>query len=263
MASVSAYIDGFNLYFGMKNKYGRKHMWLDVVELVRHIRPKDDVVVVRYFTAIVKNEPAAAQNQLDYIEAMKAHNGDLLDVRIGRFKDRTIKPCRRCGQPYQCTCPRQYRSYEEKETDVALGAMMVADAARGIGETTLLISADTDLVPALAAVRLVDHDRPVCLALPPGNTGFAKRWGAIGNGQPFLYQRASSSCNTGLSCRQRAISSIPTPWAYVPEMLPGQPSSGLNTLRTAVSGASNVRLKPGVWGGGGRIVGGGPLSPWC
>lgn len=183
---VTAYIDGFNLYFGMKNKYGRKHLWLDVVELVRQIRPKDQVIVVRYFTAIVKNEPAAAQNQVDYLEAMKARNGSLLDVRIGRFKDRTIKPCRRCGQPYQCSCPRQYRSYEEKETDVALGAMMVADAARGIGEMTLLISADTDLVPALSALRLVDGRRPVCLALPPGNTGFARRWNAIGNVRPFF-----------------------------------------------------------------------------
>ena len=193
MASVSAYIDGFNLYFGMKNKYGRKHMWLDVVELVRHIRPKDDVVVVRYFTAIVKNEPAAAQNQLDYIEAMKAHSGGLLDVRIGRFKDRTIKPCRRCGQPYQCTCPRQYRSYEEKETDVALGAMMVADAARGIGETTLLISADTDLVPALAAVR-ARRPQPPHLSRPATRQHrLRKAVGRHRERQPFLYQRTSTA----------------------------------------------------------------------
>jgi NYN domain-containing protein len=186
VAAATAYIDGFNLYFGMKNKYGRRHLWLDVVELIRQIRPKDQIAHVRYFTAIVKNEPAAAENQLKYIEAMKAHNGSLLDVRVGRFKERTIKPCKRCGQPFQCSCPRPYRSYEEKETDVALGAMMVADAARGIGDMTLLVSADTDLVPALSALRLVDDRRPVCLALPPGNTGIARRWNAIGNVSPFF-----------------------------------------------------------------------------
>jgi hypothetical protein len=135
----------------MKSKYGRKHLWLDVVEMIRQLRPADQVVVVRYFSAIVKNEPAAAQNQYDYIAAMKAHNGSLLDVQLGRFKSRTIRHCRRCGQAYTCSCGREYRSFEEKGTDVALGAMMVADAARGIADTSVLISADTDLAPALAA----------------------------------------------------------------------------------------------------------------
>jgi hypothetical protein len=64
--------------------------------------------------------------------------------------------------------------------------MMVADAARGIGDTTLLISADTDLVPALAGVRLVAPTRPIGLGLPPGNTGFARRWTDIGNVHPFF-----------------------------------------------------------------------------
>jgi hypothetical protein len=191
MATVVAYVDGFNLYFGMHAKYGRRHHWLDVVELVRQVRRGDQVGVVRYFSAIVKNEPAAAQNQTDYLAALAAHNGSLVDVRLGRFKDRTIKPCRRCGQPYQCGCPRKYKSYEEKETDVALGAMMVADAARGVGDTTLLISADTDLVPALAAVHLVDPSRPIWLALPPGNTGFSRRWTAIGNVRSFFINEAA------------------------------------------------------------------------
>ncbi|MDH6465112.1 uncharacterized LabA/DUF88 family protein [Micromonospora sp. A200] len=181
MATVAAYIDGFNLYYGMKNKYGRKHLWLDVVELVRQLRPKDQVGVVRYFSAIVKNEPAAAQNQLDYIEAMKARNGPLLDVHLGRFKDRTIRNCHRCGQPYMCKCGRLYRSYEEKETDVALGAMMVADAALEVADTTLLVSADTDLVPALVAVRRVKPSQRIYLAMPPGSGGAARHRASVGD----------------------------------------------------------------------------------
>ena len=43
MTSVAAYIDGFNLYYGMKSRYGRAYMWLDVVELVRQLRPGNDV----------------------------------------------------------------------------------------------------------------------------------------------------------------------------------------------------------------------------
>ena len=32
MPRVAAYIDGFNLYYGMKSRFGRRYMWLDVVE---------------------------------------------------------------------------------------------------------------------------------------------------------------------------------------------------------------------------------------
>ncbi|WP_153040540.1 hypothetical protein [Actinoplanes sp. TFC3] len=102
MATVAPYVDGFNLYYGMKSKYGRKRLWLDVVELIRTLRPNDDVAVVHYFTAVVKNEQAAADNQDHYIEALKSVNGSKVDVHLGRFKTRTIGACRRCGQPYIC-----------------------------------------------------------------------------------------------------------------------------------------------------------------
>jgi len=181
VATVAAYVDGFNLYYGMKAAYRRKYLWLDVVELVRRLRPKDQIAIVRYFSAVVKNEPAAAKNQTDYLEALQAQNGASIDVRLGRFKDRTIRPCRRCGKPYSCGCPREYKSYEEKETDVALGAMMVADAALGVGDVTLLISADSDLVPAVEAVKLVDPTRPVYLGMPPGNLRPSKRFTNVGS----------------------------------------------------------------------------------
>src|SRR6266536_636756 len=30
---VAAYVDGFNLYFGLKAKYGRRYLWLDLQAL--------------------------------------------------------------------------------------------------------------------------------------------------------------------------------------------------------------------------------------
>jgi uncharacterized LabA/DUF88 family protein len=191
MATVAAYIDGFNLYYGMKYRYKRKYLWLDVVSLIKRLRPDDDIVVVHYFTAIVKNEPAASQNQAGYIEAMKILNGPLLDVRLGRFKDRSIRPCRRCGAPYRCACPHEYRSFEEKGTDVALGATMVADAAQGKADTTVLVTADTDLAPALETVREVAPSQAIYLVLPPGNTRPSSRLTAVGNiGHFFIAESA-------------------------------------------------------------------------
>jgi hypothetical protein len=63
VATAAAYIDGFNLYYGMKTKFAHRYLWLDVVRLVQHLRPDDEIVAVRYFTALVKAEPDAAARQ--------------------------------------------------------------------------------------------------------------------------------------------------------------------------------------------------------
>ena len=91
MASVAAYIDGFNLYYGMKSKFARKYFWLDVVELVRRLRPDDEVVAVRYYTALVKGEPDAAFRQKHYLETLKAHCGPLLDIQVRAERRRPAK----------------------------------------------------------------------------------------------------------------------------------------------------------------------------
>ncbi len=181
MSDVVAYIDGFNLYFGIKAKFGRRYLWLDVVKLIEQLRPNDHVVAVRYFTAVVKGEPAAAANQIDYIDALETHCGPVLDVQRGWFKPRRIGPCRQCGQHWMCGCPRRYRSYEEKETDVALAAAVVEDVAAGRGDITLMVSADSDFAPATAAVKRLAPTRPVLLAMPPGNLRPHKRFANVGH----------------------------------------------------------------------------------
>ncbi|KAB8184464.1 NYN domain-containing protein [Microbispora catharanthi] len=74
---VVAYVDGFNLYHGLKSKYGRAYLWLDVVELVRQLRRHDVVIKVRYFTAIVKGEPDAALRQETYLAALAAYRPEV------------------------------------------------------------------------------------------------------------------------------------------------------------------------------------------
>ena len=180
MAAVAAYIDGFNLYYGMKRKYDRRYHWLDVVGLIRRLRPDDDVVTVRYFTTIVRGEPEASANQINYVDALRAHSGAVLDIQIGWFRRRTLAPCRQCGQHWQCACPRRPRSYEERETDVALAAAMVEDAAKNVADLMLLVSADSDFAPAVAAVKRVKPDLPVILAMPPGNLQPHKRFADVG-----------------------------------------------------------------------------------
>jgi hypothetical protein len=153
---------------------------VDVVELVSQLRPADQVEVVRNFTAIVKDEPASSANQTDYLDAMRAYSGNRIDIRVGRFKPKTIDRCKVCRREFLCSCPTTYLSYEEKETDVALGVAMVEDAAARVGDLTLLASADSDLMPAVASVKRIDPNRPVYVAMPPSRSPRVVRFQGVG-----------------------------------------------------------------------------------
>jgi hypothetical protein len=69
---VIAYVDGFNLYFGiLRNSPELK--WLDIQSLVEFLRPNEDVVHVRYFTALVDPDlhvSTTRDRQKRYIKAL-------------------------------------------------------------------------------------------------------------------------------------------------------------------------------------------------
>lgn len=54
MATI-VYIDGFNLYYGALR--GTPYKWLDLEALSQRLLPKDDVHLVRYFTARITARP--------------------------------------------------------------------------------------------------------------------------------------------------------------------------------------------------------------
>jgi hypothetical protein len=99
---------------------------------------------------------------------LKAHCSKVEIIR-GRFK-KSQPRCGKCGERWSCGCfpPKLYRTYEEKLTDVALGVSMVEDAAAGVGDTSVLVSTDTDLHPAIQACQRIAPDRTLYLACPPG-----------------------------------------------------------------------------------------------
>ena len=92
---VAAYIDGFNLYYGIRSD-GRRHLWLDIEGLIRSLlKPEQQLVAVRYFTASVRDDPAALSRQQLYWNALGAYSS-LLEIRAGRFQ-RKSKRCFSCA----------------------------------------------------------------------------------------------------------------------------------------------------------------------
>src|SRR5258708_29545161 len=57
MATVIAYIDGFNLYHGLHDRYQRRYLWPDLERLGPRIPPPDPVAAVPYFTPLGPGGP--------------------------------------------------------------------------------------------------------------------------------------------------------------------------------------------------------------
>jgi uncharacterized LabA/DUF88 family protein len=159
---VSVYIDGFNLYHGLHQAHGRKFLWLDLEALaVSLLKPGQQLEVVRYFTAPVRDDARKLRRQQKFWSALEAHTARVV-IERGRFQEKTMR-CHGCGI--------SWRSYEEKESDVSLAVSLVEDAACDAFDSALIVSADSDLCPAVRSARRVHPRNPrIIAAFPP------KRW---------------------------------------------------------------------------------------
>jgi uncharacterized LabA/DUF88 family protein len=152
---VIVYIDGFNLYFVMTSKYN-KIKWLDVVSLAKDLlKPNQQLVEVRYYTAMIANNPPKVKRQVTYIDAVKDSGAVVIK---GQYK---VKPkfCRKCKHTWN--------THEEKMTDVNISVGLLVHAMNDRYDTALLISGDTDLVPPMNAVHTYFPNKRVVVAFPP------------------------------------------------------------------------------------------------
>lgn len=157
---VVAYIDGFNLYFGLKAKGWRRYYWLDVHALVlKLLKPDQQLVAVKYFTARIsspQHDPEKDKRQSTFLEAIAT----LPDTTIhyGHYLPKTQR-CFACGATWE--------SHEEKMTDVNIAVELLTDAADDRFDVALLVSADSDLTAPIKAVRARFPAKRVVLAFPP------------------------------------------------------------------------------------------------
>jgi 6-hydroxy-3-succinoylpyridine 3-monooxygenase len=138
------YIDGFNLYYGAIK--GTSHKWLNLQRYFEMLRPADDLRAIKYFTALVSGPSRSRQDT--YLRALATL--PLVEVILGRFKTRRYK-CRHPMCSY--TGDRLFDGVEEKRTDVNIAVSMVVDAYEDRCDQFVLVSGDSDLVPAMSLIR--------------------------------------------------------------------------------------------------------------
>lgn len=158
---LAVYVDGANLYWGLHTATKTSLLWLDLVKLAKTLRPRSNLVKVRYFTTIVDGEPKAQSRQGHYIDALEAKNSPVLSIHKGRYQKKLIT-CHGCGD--------SWHRREEKETDVNIAVSLVADAAKGLMDDALILSADSDLAPAARTAMDVNGRLFVTAAFPPARS---------------------------------------------------------------------------------------------
>jgi 6-hydroxy-3-succinoylpyridine 3-monooxygenase len=158
---VIVYIDGFNLYYGAVRDVPRLK-WLNIERFCRNLRPADDIQLIRYFSAMVTGP--TRPNQEVYLRAL----GTLGSVKVilGRFKNKQV----RCGVGgCSHTAQKLFQIPEEKRTDVNIAVSMVDDAYQNQCDHLVLISGDSDLVPAVAVIRERFPEKRVTVYIPCRN----------------------------------------------------------------------------------------------
>jgi len=160
MRRVIVYIDGFNLYHAVDELKRPWLKWVDLRALAEGLlRAEESLKAVKYFSAYATWMPAQFARHRDYVDALVARG---VIAHMAQFKEKPRK-CRSCGA--------RWIGHEEKETDVQIAVHMVADALKGEAERLIVISADTDLSPAIRMIAASAPDREVFVAAPPGRFG--------------------------------------------------------------------------------------------
>lgn len=180
MARYCVYIDGYNVYHALHDdinsdlkiphtpNYGyRKYKWLNYRQLASAtIGPKDTIAEIYYFTAFAKWRSGSFRRHKKYIKALRSEQ---IKIVRGRFMKKHVL----CHN-----CEKLFLTHEEKGTDVNIALQILQDAIDDLYDRAIIISSDSDLLPAIEAVHKCVPDKEVGVMFPIGRRSFHLEQGA-------------------------------------------------------------------------------------
>ena len=166
--ATTVFVDGPGLYHAaLKDRIGR---WLDLQKWAASVLPGLPVTQIRYFTAWANPPfPNKVDRQRRYLRALATSPTVTVHLGRSRIDDRTVKTVGAVPKTVRVHVPRQ------KGVDVALATALVTDVALGRCDTAVVVTADSDLRPALRAVRKEFGVRLGIVNPLPGNRAMALR----------------------------------------------------------------------------------------
>ena len=168
MKNVNVYIDGFNLYHAIDALGDNRLKWINFHALgLSFLKPRERLNTVTYFTAVLTWSKEKRQRHRNFIAAQRA-----LGVKVHASNFRKVS--RHCR-----VMDRYCHRYEEKQTDVAFAMSVLADAMRGDFDRAVLVTADSDQIPLVRAIRSLFPEKAITLAAPPDRGRDARELGSI------------------------------------------------------------------------------------
>ena len=199
---VIAYIDGFNFYYGLKQYPWKKYYWLDIVKLIESfLHSNQELIAVKYFSAR-PTDVDKRKRQDAFFQANKEN--PKFKLILGKYLKKEIE-CFKCHNVIQ--------TYEEKESDVRFATQIVADAFMHNCDAAIIISADSDMIPAIELAK--EAKVRVYIYSPPNQ--FSSNLATMGSGMPLQMRRYEKKFKSSLLPDKITLSngyelSIPTKW---------------------------------------------------
>lgn len=154
---VNVYIDGFNFYYGLKNKGWKKYYWLDVVKFYEQfIKDNQELIQLYYCTAKTTNK-GQGERQSKFFQANNLNKK--FNLIYGKFLEKTVT-----------FGGKQFKTFEEKQTDVNIAISLIRNIVFDNCDTSIIVSADSDLVPAIKLAKEINPNHKIYVHFPPERT---------------------------------------------------------------------------------------------
>lgn len=166
MQRVIVYVDGFNFYYGIKKAPWSRYYWIGMVELFEQFMlPNQELIAVKYFSARPLDFEKSKRQDAFFQANLENPKFRLI---LGKYLHKQI----------ECfNCHNIIRTYEEKQSDVNLATQIVADAYQDNCDIAILVSADSDMIPAIDLAR--EAGKQVYIYFPPTHKSSSLRTMAI------------------------------------------------------------------------------------
>ena len=164
MKRVKCFVDGFNLYHAIADLRANHLKWLDLRKLAgAFIKPtQEKLETVFYFSAYPTWLQDSYRRHQIYVKALETMG---VTVIIGHFKEKP-KRCLSCGV--------QWRAHEEKQSDVNFAIHLLHEAHIDGFDKAFLITADSDLCPAIDLVLDTFPEKELVILTPPNRYQIAR-----------------------------------------------------------------------------------------
>jgi len=164
MKKVIFYFDGFNFYNGLKDQaeiepVWKTYYWIDIVKLCNQFFSEgDSIISVKYYTSKPINKYKSSR-QAAFLGANKLINGENFTILHGQNISKNVLCLASCG--------KVFTTLEEKRTDVNIAINMLLDCIHDRVDTLILVSADSDQIPTIQAIKNEYPQKKVKVYFPP------------------------------------------------------------------------------------------------